>query len=99
MYSLRRYGCWASTVRQAAVLAMRRAGRPPFLRRAEDALGQEQGDQDEEQAERKQPEFRQHAGEPGLAGIDDDGPERSAGERAAATHRDPDHRLDRIGWR
>ena len=38
-----------------------------FARCAQDALGQENGDEDEEKAEREEPEFGQGAGEPTLS--------------------------------
>src|ERR1700730_9723006 len=80
--------------------ALRLVGLPPGIEGADDALGQQQCDQDEQRPQHEQPVRRQRTrGEHGLRVIDDDGAQRRTSQRAAAADRDPDHRLNRIARR
>src|SRR5690606_4888989 len=62
----------------------------------DNALGQEEGDENEERAQGEEPELGQDGGEPGFAEIDDDGADDRADQRAAAAHSSPDDHLDGI---
>ena len=63
---------------------------------ADNAAGQEQGDEDEQAAEDEEPEFRRDGGEGALAEIHQQRPDDRADQRAAAADRRPDDDLDGI---
>src|SRR5690606_38774921 len=70
---------------------------PILLHRADNALGQEQSDCDEEAAQRIEPELGESAGEEALASVYKHRADDRPDQRAASPDSGPDNHLDGVG--